>query len=652
MSSFTQVRWLYTALGFIFLSQVLHAQNSAITGEYIIKFKPQINSVRQSGKTGLSGMAVANKLASEKGARILSAFKGLSVQRKYEKSGMLHISEVSATNLESLRANPEVEFIEPNYILSLDPEYKQNAQAVTQMGVAASSTDQYSQSFAAVQVTESWAIEKLPASATKTVVAVIDTGLDINHAVFVDSNAIYKNMAEVNGVNGFDDDGNGYVDDKNGWNFVNNSGSMYDDADHGTHVAGIVVGAGQDIMQVPVRESRVRIMPLKFLDGNGSGTTAAAILAIEYAVDNGAKVINNSWGGPSYSRALHDAYKYAYDNDVVLVTAAGNSNYNIGYSQYAMYPAGLDTPSNITVGAATSQDRRASFSNYNNSLVHVFAPGTSIMSTIPGSHCGDPGNLFYYCLTSLSGTSMASPFVAGLAALAIREAPHLSAYQIRGVIMSAIDNSPYLDGYSQTGGRVNALKVMQIAQAQVAAVAWSPDYTPVYKSDSSSSAGGSGGGGSGAAPGGAGGCGLVKALGNEFTQGPPSGGQMGQALLFGAMMLLPLAIAFGLRRKQTKTAPLRQYERYSVAKEVMIQIGDQVVNAASQTLAVGGLSFKSEQQFAKGQKIKLKISDVQEEVEGEIVWSTELNSFGVRFLNVTESLKAQVQGLTQGLIPT
>lgn len=628
-------------MGLTFLSQGMYAQNVAISGEYIVKFKPQVGSVRQSGKSGVSGMAVANKLASEKGARILSAFKNVNVQNKIEAAGMLHISDVTQSNLQSLRNNPEVEFIEPNYILSLPPDFKQNAEPVTQMGVAASSTDTYTQSFAAVQVTESWALEQLPASATRTVVAVIDTGLDINHAVFKDSNALYKNMIEVNGITGVDDDGNGYIDDKNGWNFVDNSPTMYDDSDHGTHVAGIVLGAGQDIFQVPVRESKIRIMPLKFLDGNGSGTTAAAINAIYYAVNNGAKVINNSWGGPSYSRSLHDAYKYAYDNDVVLVTAAGNSNVNI--SSTGMYPAAFDTPSNITVGASTSSDRRASFSNYSSSLVHIFAPGTSIMSTIPGSHCGDANNLFYYCLTSLSGTSMASPFVAGLAALAIREASHLSAYQIRGVIMSAIDVSSYLNGYSQTAGRVNALKVMQIAQAQVSAQAWSPAYTPVYKTDFSSIAPGDGAGG-------AGGCGMVKALAEGVSQGPPSGGNMGQALLFGLLIWLPLAVAYRLRQKQLQPQSLRKYERYNVAKEVMIKVGDHVVSAASQTLAVGGLSFKSEQQFEKGQKIKLKIADVHEEVEGEIVWSTELNSFGVKFLNITDNLKAQVEGLTQGLL--
>lgn len=644
MSSNTQVRGLIVAIAFFFSSQVLQAAGVVVSGEYIVKFKPQINAVRLAGKAGVSGMAAANKLAADKGARILSALKGVNVEHKFESAGMLHIRNVTATSLEALKENPDVEFIEPNYILSLDPNFKQNNEpVVSQMGVAAGASDTYSQSFSQVQVTESWVYEKQPASATKTIVAVIDTGLDVNHAVFKQSGAVYQNMAEVNGITGVDDDGNGYVDDKNGWNFVDNSPNMYDDADHGTHVAGIIVGTGQDIFQVPVRESKVRIMPLKFLDGNGSGTTASAINAIYYAVANGAKVINNSWGGPSYSRSLHDAYTYAYSQNVVIVTAAGNSNVNL--DSEPMYPASLDTPNNISVGSSTSTDRRSSFSNYSSTLVHVFAPGSSIMSTIPGSQCADPANLFYYCLTSLSGTSMAAPFVAGLAALAIREAPQLSAYQIRGVIMSSIDVSANLNGYAQTSGRVNALKMVQIAQAQISAQSWSPDYSPVYKAEQASVASDDGGK--------AGGCGLVKAFADEMQQGPPSGGQMGQALAIVFLMWVPLAMALRLRQKQlhpTKSA--RQYERFNVAKNVMIQIGDQVVNAASQTLAVGGLSFKSDQQFAKGQKIKLKISDVHEEIEGEIVWSSEINSFGVKFLNITENLKSQVQGLTQGLVPT
>lgn len=182
-----------------------------------------------------------------------------------------------------------------------------------------------------------------------------------------------------------------------------------------------------------------------------------------------------------------------------------------------------------------------------------------------------------------------------------------------------------------------------MAQSEVSASSWSPTYSPSYKSEPDRAP-------ASTAPGG---CGLVKALTDD--QQPPSAGQMGQMLTITAMMLVPLLVALRLRRKSSETSRIhRRYERFSIAKNVMIQIGDQVVSTASQTLAVGGLSFKSEltDVFTKGQKIKLKISDVAEEVEGEIVWSAESNSFGVRFLNITENLKSQVQSLTAGLVPT
>jgi len=659
------VRLVVLLLSIGFYSRQVFSQNIAISGEYIVKFRVKATNVQVVGKAGLVDADTANKSAAEKGERIVTALKGIGIREKIQAGGMLHIDSVTPEKLKFLESHPDVEYVEPNYLLSLDPKQMgtsqdeadeqaaQNAfeaQAAAAeadnsgLGVTAGASDSYTQSAANVQVTNSWAIEKPVSSTAKVTVAVVDSGLDLRHVVFANSGSIWQNMAEVNGITGVDDDNNGYIDDINGWNFVDGSSSMYDDNEHGTHVAGIVLGVGQDIFKFPVRESKVRIMPLKFLDANGSGSTSSAISAIYYAVNNGAKVINNSWGGPSYSRSLHDAYKYAYDRGVVLVTAAGNSNADIASTP--MYPAALDAPSNITVAASTSSDRKASFSNYNTSLVHVFAPGYSIRSTVPsGSDCYSESTFVAStCFYSLSGTSMAAPFVAGLAALAIREMPSLSAYTIRNLILTGIDTSSYFSPYVSTGGRVNALKVIQGAQGYVvSSQSPSPVYNPVYKLETGSSSGSSV-----QTPAG---CGLVKAVAEEISsqQGPPSAAQMVYAMTVIALMAAPVLLAVGLRTKKKKV--VRQHARYSIAKQLMIQIGDQVIQSASETLSVGGMSFSSDIQVTKGQKIKVKIADSNDEVEGEIVWSSESNSFGVKFTNITDSLKSQIQNWSTGMVP-
>ncbi len=632
------------------------AQAQVVSGEYIVKFKsqpvPEDSSSDKFSATGrkaaLKARAFANKVAADRGQKLIQNLGEMRVRRKFEQAGMMHLDQVSEAKLSLLKEHPDVEFIEPNYLLSLDPN--EDEAGLTAQGVAPGATDSYGQSGAAqTQVTDSWAVEKPYNQGTKPIVAVVDTGLDIRHAVFANSNSIWENSAEKNGVAGVDDDSNGYVDDINGWNFVANSGVMYDDKNHGTHVAGIILGVGQDILKVPVREAKIKIMALKFLDANGSGTTANAINAIYYAVNNGAKVINNSWGGASYSRSLHDAYKFAYDNNVVLVSAAGNSGVNIDSTP--MYPASYDTPSNISVGSSTSSDQRSYFSNYSSSLVHLFAPGSSITSTIPGAHCNIEANIYTNCFQSLSGTSMAAPFVAGLAALITREATQLSAYQIKGIVLGSADLTSALNNLAAVEGRANALSAINQAKAAVATASWLPSYSPVYKLDSSSVA-------ASESSGGGGGCGLVKLVSSSTSTGSSVWGLNSELLEIGlvfAMALAPLGLAFVLRRKAVKPAQrgyVRKYERFELAKQVMIKIGDQVIDSASETVSLGGLSFKTDVNVTQGQKIKLKIGDMNEEIEGEVVWSAAHGAFGVRFTEVTESLKAQIQTWTVGLQPT
>ena len=415
---------------------------------------------------------------------------------------------------------------------------------------------------------------------------------------------------------------------------------MFDDGDHGTHVAGIILGTGMDVLAMPIRESRHKIMPLKFLSGTGSGTTSDAINAMYYAVNNGAKVINNSWGGPTYSQALHEAYSYAYSNGVVVVTAAGNSAVNLDSTK--MYPAALDTPSNITVLATSDVDNRASFSNWSTTLSHVGAPGVSIVSAVPGTGCSAPG-----CFAMMSGTSMAAPFVAGLAGLVIREASQLSAYQIKGIVLSTVDTIAVLSTRVQTSGRVNVLKAIQSAKANVATQSWSPSYSPSYKAESRSVA-------SEAAPA-AGGCGLVKVLTEGGSGGSGSGsGVMNIALIF-ALLLIPVVAAVSMRRKEKVGTPAginrRQFERFHVVREIAIKVGDEVVQSVSQSLSVGGLSFSDNTKFEKGQKIKVQLDKNGDEVDAEIVWCSASNSYGVKFTEVTETLRNRVKVLTYGANP-
>jgi thermitase len=611
----------------LFCSHSLQAQSQLVKeGEYIIKMKSDTQG-RQS--------AQQQKATTNKALRVLSALgKDVQIKRTFSSSSMVQLKSMSKSKIDFLKNHPDVEFIEPNYILSTNP------QDIKPYGVPPGGADDYTQSYSAVQATEAWAIAKPYNDPTaKTIVAVIDTGLDLTHGVFADSNSIWTNSAELGGAPGVDDDHNGYIDDIHGWNFVSGSGSMYDDGDHGTHVAGIVLGVGQDILAYPVRESRITIMPLKFLDGDGSGTTSDAISAIDYAIRNGARVINNSWGGPSYSRALHEAYTNAYNQNVIIISAAGNSNQNIGSTP--MYPAALDTPNNLTVAATSDSDSKASFSNYNTTLVHVAAPGVGIVSTVPGA-CASPG-----CYQMMSGTSMAAPFVAGLAALVIREAPQLSAFQVKEIITSQVDQVSVLQTRVQTSGRVNVLKAVQNAISNTATAAYSPTYVASYSADSSSTASES--------PAPSAGCGSVSAIaaasGGQGPQGPSST----DLILIFTVVLLPVVSAVVLARKKPVKAERpyrREFERFSVAKNIVIKAGDQMIQSVSDSLSVGGLSFHNQAQFEKGQKIKVQIDGHQEDIEAEIVWCSQKNSFGVKFLNLTENLKNQMNYWTAGMSTT
>lgn len=265
-------------------------------------------------------------------------------------------------------------------------------------------------------------------SSTPVVVAVIDTGVQVTHPDL--ASRVWTNAGEIPG-NGIDDDANGYVDDVNGWDFASDDASVYDGTGdrHGTHVAGIIAAERDNGTGIAGVSTNARIMPLKFIDGT-QGWNTDAVRAIQYAVANGAKVINASFGGTTYDSLLCSTISWAASRGVTVVVAAGNSGNNLDSA--SAWPAKCDEPSQLTVGAFTHTGALADFSNHSTNFVDVAAPGEWIVSTVPDGY------------GYMSGTSMATPFVTGVAAAVLGEQPALTPAQVRARVLNGATPSPEL----------------------------------------------------------------------------------------------------------------------------------------------------------------------------------------------------------------
>ncbi len=297
-----------------------------------------------------------------------------------------------------------------------------------------------------------WAMPKIDApqawdistGSGRTVVGIIDTGIDLDHPDLVAN--LWRNPGEIDG-NGLDDDGNGYVDDIHGWDFYNVDKNPDDDNFHGTHVAGTVAAVGHNVEGVAGVNWNGRVMALKFLNSSGSGSTLDAVLALEYALDlleRGipVRLTNNSWGGGSYNQTLAETIEACSEAGMLFVAAAGNWGQNNDINNF--YPANYGAANIIAVANTTSNDALASDSNYGGLTVDLAAPGTSIKSTWPGGG-----------YSSLSGTSMAAPHVSGAAALLWDIKPLASWEEIRGLLLDGVDVQAALSGKVATDGRLN-----------------------------------------------------------------------------------------------------------------------------------------------------------------------------------------------------
>eukprot|EP00929_Paragymnodinium_shiwhaense_P014065 TRINITY_DN121941_c0_g1_i1.p1 TRINITY_DN121941_c0_g1~~TRINITY_DN121941_c0_g1_i1.p1 ORF type:complete len:1257 (+),score=182.95 TRINITY_DN121941_c0_g1_i1:100-3870(+) len=284
------------------------------------------------------------------------------------------------------------------------------------------------------------------------IVAIIDSGIDYKHEDLRDQ--MWRNTAEIPD-NGVDDDGNGFVDDLYGVNFITGSGDPMDDNEHGTHCAGTIAAMGNNsIGTTGVAWTGVKLMALKFLDHEGSGRSTDAVKAIDYAIRHGARILSNSWGGESSSSAVRVAVERAQAAGILFIAAAGNSGTD--NDVIPQYPANYGISNLISVASTERGGDMSFFSCYGASSVHVAAPGSDIWSTVPFSK-----------YKRLSGTSMACPYVTGLAALLWMRCPQLSAMQVRSFILDSVVKTAALEGRVSTGGQINAFKSLQSAKDSV-----------------------------------------------------------------------------------------------------------------------------------------------------------------------------------------
>jgi subtilisin family serine protease len=345
--------------------------------------------------------------------------------------------------LRVLQKNGLVEYVEPNLPLAIVGTTPSDADyhalwGLHNDGQTGGTPD------ADIDMPEAW---DLTTGSTSVVVAVIDTGIDYGHPDLAAN--MWVNPGEVPG-NEVDDDGNGFVDDLHGYDFYNSDGDPLDAHFHGTHCAGTIGAVGNNSEGVAGVNWNTSLMALKFLNASGSGYTDDAVAAIQYAINNGADVLSNSWGGGGYSQILQDAVREAQAAGLVFIAAAGNNG-----SDAFVYPAAYDDV--IAVSATDHKDIKAGFSSYG-AFVDVAAPGVNIYST-------DLGGGYRYA----SGTSMACPHVAGLAALLWSADPTLTPSQLEQVIETSADDLGAVGWDTQYGsGRINALQALQTAIQQPA----------------------------------------------------------------------------------------------------------------------------------------------------------------------------------------
>lgn len=431
------IGWSLTAMAASNLTKV-----EQVPGEFIVKLKDDVSVKNFKNKNKNINKNILQNFASIKKDFEISQHHYLLLKSN---------SSQKILTMEQLQNIADFAWVEPNYIYHIEGFEDHLKTNIIQKQIQTTPQDAlYSKLWGLSNVNQTdisaekaWDLEQ---GSKDIKIAIIDTGIDYNHEDL--KNQIWTNDAELNGKEGVDDDQNGVIDDIHGAGFIDGQsfGNPIDDHSHGTHCAGTIAGEHNDIGVAGVMH-QVTLVPVKFLSATGSGSTADAISAIQYATKIGVDIMSNSWGGGGYSKALEDAIKEAQKKGIIFVVAAGNNGSN--NDEAPSYPSSYNLDNVISVGAYGVDDKIAYFSNYGKKSVHVFAPGVGIVSSVLNNS-----------YKSYSGTSMATPHVAGVIGLYLSKFGHQDPKLMRELLMRSTVKSAVFDGMAQSSGRVNAYNLL------------------------------------------------------------------------------------------------------------------------------------------------------------------------------------------------
>ncbi len=344
--------------------------------------------------------------------------------------------------INQLKEKNYIQYAEPNYIVRKAETYPNDTLFDEQWGLTK------------IDAPKAW---DLTTGSNTVYIAVLDTGVDYNHPDLIQNLWVNEDERKGNDDNcydGQDDDGNGYVDDCFGFNGFDGIGNAFDDDGHGTHVAGIIGAITNNNKGVAGVSWNVKIIPCKFLDNQGNGNINQELACIQYIIDlknqKGLNIValNASYGGEYNSNSERDALRNLKNLGIIVISAAGNEGNNNDFVQFS--PCNYNLENQVCVGATDQQDKRASFSNYSKTKVHVYAPGNEILSTYFDNGADNP-HIYAY----VNGTSQATPFVTGGVALLKTLNPDLDYTDIKRKILLTGDNLLNLSGYSFTCNRLN-----------------------------------------------------------------------------------------------------------------------------------------------------------------------------------------------------